>query len=362
VTSEPMELRVTFDSYWLDEGPPSGANVALSQIAEWTSAFPGDRVQLAGSPKPQARTLQLLSKSNVVARRRRIKQHGVSNLLELGRGETDVVFAQNFTPLRTRGLSTVFFHDAIFISHPEWFSRAERVYLGLAGASLARADLIFTSSEAEATRIARAYPHVAEKVHAIGLGLSREFEMAEPKRPSIVIEPNEYILVVGRLNVRKNVRRLEDALLANKTISPRLPLVVVGEADGLSDASQSPRIRQAIVDGSIIYAGFVSNAELKWLYGHCRLFTFPSLDEGFGMPVMEAMSCGAALAISDIPAFREFGNVASFFDPTSEDEIGKVVAEAISDGFPPKPCLPATTWQASVTLARSLIVQRMTRR
>jgi glycosyltransferase involved in cell wall biosynthesis len=362
VTAESMELSVTFDSYWLDDGPPSGANVALSQISEWTSAFPGDRVHLAGSPDPQARALQLTSKPNVQVKRRRIRQHGISNLLELGRCSTDVVFAQNFAPWRTSGLSIVFFHDAIFISHPEWFTRAERVYLGLAGASLARADLILTSSKAEATRIARAYPHVEERIHAIGLGLSREFEMAEPERPDLDIDSGGYILVVGRLNVRKNVRRLEHALLANATISPKLPLVVVGAADGLGNASQSPRVRQAIIDGSIIYAGFVSNSELKWLYRHCRLFTFPSLDEGFGMPVMEAMSCGAPLAISDIPAFREFGDVASFFDPSSEDDIGRVVAKAVSSGVSHPHPPPATTWQASVASARSLIVQKMTRR
>lgn len=357
-TSNP--LRIAFDSYWLDDGPPSGTNVVTSQIETWASVFPSDQIQLWGSSAQGDRTRSLTKLSNIQSRPRRLRQHGLSNLLELGRVKCDVVLSQNFAPLRTRGLSAVFFHDAIFSSHPEWFSRAERTYLNLAAQSLSRADLVFTSSEAEARRIAAEYPRVEGKIHSIGLGLSREFERANPARPNLPLDEGGFILVVGRLNVRKNLRRLQDALLKDGTISKELPLVVVGAADGVAGASMDVRTQRAVSDGAILYAGFLPDSELKWLYQHCRLFTFPSLDEGFGMPILEALSCGAPMALSDIPAFREFGDVARFFDPADEDHIRDVVVDALASVGDRPGMSPVRTWESSVATARNLVVNALT--
>ena len=136
------------------------------------------------------------------------------------------------------------------------------------------------------------------------------------------------MLAVGRLNVRKNLERLIVALAGTGLIHPGFPLVIVGQENGFTTGM--PSLESA--SGSVIRTGFVSDAHLRWLYAHCATFAFPSLDEGFGLPILEAAYSAAPMATSAIPAFEEFGAIGSFFDPLDTDAIAVAVRESMAHG------------------------------
>lgn len=266
--------------------------------------------------------------------RLRAPQHAAAVMLELdsrGRG-ADLILSQNFSPLRSHATRAVFVHDVMFQEHPEWFSARERAYLSLVPRSARRADVIATSSQTERRRIEERNPRLRGRTIATGLAISEGFRAAVSTAPAVAASPGRFLLAVGRINVRKNLERLVRALSDAEVISDRFPLVVVGVPDGL--AGESIVFDDAVRRGSVIRAGFVPDGELKWLYENCAAFVFPSLDEGFGLPVLEAATAGARIALSAIPAFEEFGPVGDFFDPKDDASMARAVRAAIAREVP----------------------------
>jgi glycosyltransferase involved in cell wall biosynthesis len=158
-----------------------------------------------------------------------------------------------------------------------------------------------------------------------------------------------FVLTVGRLNVRKNVARLIEAFARVAQQDLTRHLVVVGEKDGM----YSPGAIPDHVRSRIHFLGHVTDDELRWLYEHCDLFVFPSLDEGYGLPLLEANMLGAAAIASDIAVFRELEVAADYFDPRSVDEM----AAAILLGLGSATAAGATglTWQDVVRNIRRAV-------
>lgn len=349
-------LRVLFDGYWVGHGPPSGRNVVRSQISAWATAHPSDQVIVSRGPDGPSVPFPIAN--TTVGRTRALRPHGISNMFELGSSDdADVIFSQNFSPMTrpSSRVKAVFFHDAIARSHPEWFTRKERAYLAVAERSLRFADIVFTSSSSEARRITALIPNLRAEVVPIGLGLSISFAEATPTQPALAVKRHGFILTVGRLNIRKNLARLIRALRAAKLISTDFPLVVVGTEDGRVD----PGMNSDKHPSDLIYTGFIPDSELKWLYSECASFVFPSLDEGFGLPILEAQSRLAPVAASDIPAFREFHGPVNYFDPRSETDMASAVERTIR-GPRPDPSASseqsgAGAWERSMVTARDVI-------
>lgn len=350
-------MRILFDAYWWVDGPPSGRNVLTSIVREWSNAFPLDELTLA-LPAKTIGEAHVPAAVTVIGTR--VPQHGLSTAFELGlTGRYDVVFSQNFTPMSSHGLRVTFVHDVMFQEHPEWFTRSERLYLAAVPVLAARADLVITSSQAEAHRIVRLNPRLRRRTDPVGLALAHSFSTATAAKPSLALGPGRYILAVGRLNIRKNLERLIEGLLSRDIINPGFPLVVVGKEDGFT--ATMPQLTASSLSGSVIRTGFVSDAELRWLYSHCATFAFPSLDEGFGLPILEAAHCGAPMAISAIPAFEEFGAIGSFFDPHDADSIAAAVDESMSRGvlIGAEALAARYSWRATVGRIRDLILERV---
>lgn len=351
-------MEVLLDAYWWVEGQPSGRRVVDSLLRTWASAWPGDRLVAAVPRRHLERARELAGDLPVELRPVRLSPHGLSVLTELGSvARADVVLSQNFTPLHARGLRATFVHDLMFDEHPEFFTRTERLYFAGMPHSARFADLVLTSTAAEAARIARCRPRLAGRVHAVGLSVPESFRSRRAVDPQLGLVPGRFLLCVGRLNVRKNVDRLVDAVLSAGLVTPDLPLVVVGEPDGVAIRGADP------ADRRVRFLGGVSDGALTWLYENCRLFVFPSLDEGFGLPVVEAALSGAPMALSDIPAFRELAPGAAFFDPEDVLAIADVVGAELAAPAPsPSPRVLVPTWEEVVGRIRETVAAALARR
>ncbi|WP_140727024.1 glycosyltransferase family 4 protein [Pseudomonas sp. Hp2] len=146
--------------------------------------------------------------------------------------------------------------------------------------------------------------------------------------------PWEFVLYTGGTDERKNLKRLVQAY-AGLSAARRstLRLVMAGRIDEVhAQELRDVAVRAGMRAEEIIFTGYVSDRDLATLYNRCRLFIFPSWHEGFGLPVLEAMNCGAAVLASDASSIRE---IATFkpatFDPMDVESIRECLARHIDD-------------------------------
>ena len=131
----------------------------------------------------------------------------------------------------------------------------------------------------------------------------------------------DFILFLGTLEPRKNLKRLIDAYLLSNAKKEGIPLVLAGKAGWLQD-KLFEKIKPLVDEKLIILTGYVSHEELKILYQNCLFFAFPSIYEGFGIPVIEAMASGAPVLTSFGSSLEEiFSESALLTDPMSVDSI-----------------------------------------
>jgi glycosyltransferase involved in cell wall biosynthesis len=348
-------LHLLLDAYWWVSGAASGRNVLTSLVATWSSHHPDDTLTLAVRPHERAMISDELARSGIRAEMieyPRLARFQALAAWSLGRRASgfDAVLTQNFATRSRDTLSCVLVHDAMYVEHPEWFSIPERAYLSMLRPSLRAADVICTTSHAETARIARVWPETLSRLHPVGLGVPIGLTEAASRRPDSIRDDKPFILVVGRLNIRKNLRRLLDAFVGDASLSSAYRLVVVGEPDGKLDPSAT-----ASEENSVSFLDGIGDAELRWLYAHCALFVFPSLDEGFGLPLIEAHAMGARVSASDIPPFRELGGVQEYFDPHSPADIARAMSAALTH---PSPAASGEShsWQPVVDGIREVIV------
>jgi glycosyltransferase involved in cell wall biosynthesis len=144
----------------------------------------------------------------------------------------------------------------------------------------------------------------------------------------------EFLLAVGTLEPRKNLSTLVEAFAEIKRVQPqsKLQLVFAGGRGWLTD-SLFAAIEKSAVRNSIVLTDYLHDNELRALYASCRAFIYPSIYEGFGLPPLEAMACGAPVIASRIPAVVETtGAAAQLFDPGDVAELMRCVLELLTDG------------------------------
>ncbi len=142
----------------------------------------------------------------------------------------------------------------------------------------------------------------------------------------------DFVLFVGTVEPRKNLHRLVEAfdqLLRTTSLSPQL--VIAGGQGWLMD-DFSAVIKLKKLEDRICLTGYLQDEELAALYSSCKAFVYPSLYEGFGLPPLEAMACGAPVITSRIPAITEtVGSAARLIDPRDVNDLTRAIAELLSD-------------------------------
>lgn len=153
-----------------------------------------------------------------------------------------------------------------------------------------------------------------------------------PDKPQAVkrLEGKQYIMYVGRPQPHKNLPRLISTFQILQQDYPDLRLVLVGKKDELYERIESDVQKRGI--RNVIFTGFVSEGELRWLYEHTAAYVFPSLSEGFGLPSLEAMIHGAPVVSSNASCLPEVNkNGAIYFNPLDEKDMSQNIAKVIEN-------------------------------
>ena len=243
-------------------------------------------------------------------------------------GEPDIVQANSYQapPIGTAQL-VFFVHDVSYWVHPEFSTDGNRLLCqdGIF-AALARADgFLFNSdfSRREFDRVLAGWLERSGKPWAVTLlGPRDRSPEAEPSTGPLPGGDDDFWLAVGTLEPRKNYEMLLDALDLYWSRSPRpLPLRIAGGGGWKSDDLKQ-HLTTLETQGRVQRLGYVPDADLLRLYAHAQALVFPSWYEGFGMPVLEAMSQGAPVICSDNSSLPEVGgDAAIYIDPASAESI-----------------------------------------
>jgi glycosyltransferase involved in cell wall biosynthesis len=220
-------------------------------------------------------------------------------------------------------------HDVSFLEYPGYFTPFRALQLRCTvSRTVKSAARVITASEFSKRRILSAYRLDEDKVVVLPNGVASAFRPMprESAQRSVCASFGlraPFILTVGDLQPRKNHAKLIRAFEKLVRAYPHLPhqLVIVGKENWKASTVRAAAKRSSVAD-RIHFTGFVSDEGLLRLYGGCDLFVYPSLYEGFGLPILEAMACCRAVACSNTSAMPEVADSAAIlFDPDSEDEI-----------------------------------------
>ncbi len=241
----------------------------------------------------------------------------------------DLLHVQYTGPMFCPAPLVVSVHDVSFLEHPEYFSPFRSLQLRWTVArTVQSAARVLTPSEFSKRRILESYGLDESKVVVMPNGVCSSFhpisrEIAQRWAQSALGLAVPFILTVGDLQPRKNHVSLIQAFEQLVRAYPQLPhhLVIVGKPTWHAQAIREFARKSSVAD-RIHLTGFVSDEDLVKLYGACDLFVYPSFYEGFGLPILEAMACGRAVACSNTSAMPEVADSAALlFDPHSVDDI-----------------------------------------
>lgn len=239
------------------------------------------------------------------------------------RDNLDIVFTQSLTP-RVKGIrSLITVHDLLYKDFPHHFTWLERQYFRFVDASILEADAIATVSEYSKSRIIHWFGIEPSKIHVTPNAADARFRPIKDSSELEILKkkhnlPKEFLLYIGRLNVRKNLPRVFQAL---KQSSCDLPLVCVGKKDWKSEPLDKI-IRDLGMEKRIIFTGYVPDEELPLFLNLAAAFIYMPFAEGFGIPPLEALACGTPVLASRATALPEvLGDAALLADPSNIEEI-----------------------------------------
>ncbi|MDP9316327.1 MAG: glycosyltransferase family 4 protein [Chloroflexota bacterium] len=226
-------------------------------------------------------------------------------------------------------------HDLSFLDHPEWFSKTYSfVYRLLLPLVMRRALHIITSSTFSQQRISERLHIALDRISVIPCAVSATLA-ARPSTPQDEQKirdqynlPELYILALGSIEPRKNLQGLIKALQLLQPNHPTLRLVLVGGRAGIYGNVDFP----AEIADVVHQLGYVPNEHLSTIYRSARVFVYPSLYEGFGMPPLEAMACGAPVITSNTTSLPEVvGNAALTVPPTDIPALAAAIERVLQD-------------------------------
>jgi glycosyltransferase involved in cell wall biosynthesis len=241
-------------------------------------------------------------------------------------------------PARVRVLTI---HDLIPLRHPEWMYPTAVAEVRAIADSILPGDFVIANSRATADDVSALLGIRPERIFVTPFAASEEVfyreestERIEAAKARYGIPTGPYLLSLCTLEPRKNLPHLLRCFhrLVQQERLPGVRLVLVGATGWKTDAlfallQEHPELRARVV-----LAGYVADADLAALYSGARAFVYPSLDEGFGLPVLEAMQCGTPVITSNAGSLPEVtGDAGLAVGPTDADALAEAILRLVTD-------------------------------
>jgi len=228
-------------------------------------------------------------------------------------------------------------HDVSFKRFPEFFSPRDRLlFATLLAATLRRISAVIAVSDYAKQEIVEVYPFLKDKVYVTleasnpMFGLVHDEALLQSVRLRHGIG-SDYILAVGNLQPRKNLLRLISTFDRVRREVKCVKLVIVGK-DQWRFSHIYDAVKNYSLESDVVFTGYIPDKELVLLYNSARVFVYPSLYEGFGLPILEAMACGTPVITSNTSSMPEVaGDAALLVDPLKEYQIEKAIVRILSD-------------------------------
>jgi glycosyltransferase involved in cell wall biosynthesis len=271
---------------------------------------------------------------NAYALRRLLEQQRFKR----GSAGVDIYHDPSLWPFEFDGPMIMTLHDLTHVHFPETQPADRLLEIERhAGRSVARAQRILVDSAFIGDEVRRHYGVPAERVVVAPLGCAARFhprsaeQLAAPLH-ALGLQPDRYLLCVGTLEPRKN---LQLALRAYERLPAALrekyPLVIVGMSGWCPEQLAAP-LQRALASGQVRLLGYQSDTQLAELLAGARLLLFPSLYEGFGLPVLEAMASGTPVILSRCSALPEVaGDAGTYIDAQDERGCAEAIQQLIDD-------------------------------
>lgn len=232
-------------------------------------------------------------------------------------GSVDLMHCLDLVPAPSRAPTVMTAHDLLALTRPELHSPSQVDQQRAQLRALLRADLVLANSEVTGQQLVD-HGVRQDRVVVTRLGCA-------PPPSDVKPYPGRYVLAVGELAARKNLGLLAEAFLAARL--PQDVRLLLAGPDGHAAASV-----RALLGDRVRALGRVDDATLASLYAGATAFCFPSLAEGFGLPVLEAMRAGAPVLASDLPILHEVaGDAARFLSPYDATAWASALEELVAD-------------------------------
>lgn len=239
-------------------------------------------------------------------------------------------------PLPTGRPKVVSIHDVMLLEHPEWYQRGERWGFRRCMDQLAAGDgPVISVSGDVAERLVRQVGVARNRITVVHLAVGEEFRAPVPPDQveqvcgALDVRPGAFLLAVGNLSTRKNLGTLVRAL--GKTQDRRLPLVLAGRP-GTGAEALDAEIRRGGLSERVRLADFVADADLPALLQSALALVHPAVDEGFGLPPLEAMAAGTPVVAARAGSIPEVvGRAAQLVDPLDPEAWAEAIDLVTAD-------------------------------
>jgi len=240
-------------------------------------------------------------------------------------------------PLMAACPTVITVHDLSFLRYPDAFRLPNRLYLSLfTRFSTRRAARVIAVSESTRRDVIALCGVPGERVIVVPNGVTEAFCPADPvtvaefrRRRGL---PDRFILFLGTLEPRKNLVRLLEGYAAWRQASRAPVSLVIAGGKGWFYETIFARVAELGLEDAVVFPGFVPADELPWWYRAAELFVYPSLFEGFGLPVLEAMACGTPAITSNASSLPEVaGDAALLIEPEDVGALTDALARVLSD-------------------------------